>query len=254
MMLLSIIIISYNEEKFIGESIKSIFKALNFNSNNSFSTEIILSDGGSTDGTIQTAKPLIDKLVISPRGRYKQLNRGAKEAKGDVLLFLHSDTKLPENAFFQLEKNINNSPIIGGGFQKYWEWSKGVKISRLIRLINWLWEQFGNWTVRLIKTFPGDNAIFVEKKVFFSLGGFSPLLICEDFDFIRRLKSFCKKHSKKITCINVPVITSARRFEEKGYFKTLFNWFYIYSLWWLGLSRLKLNHRFQNYSNDSKKS
>ncbi|MBY8988262.1 MAG: glycosyltransferase family 2 protein [Candidatus Lokiarchaeota archaeon] len=247
-MLLSIIVISYNEEKFIGESIKSIFNALKFNCNNKLSTEIILSDGGSTDATIQIAKPFVDKIVISPLGRYIQLNKGAKEAKGDVFLFLHSDTKLPENAFFQLEKNMNNSLIIGGGFQKNWEWSKGVKISKLIRLINWLWIEFGNWTVRLIKTFPGDNAIFVQKEVFFSLGGFSPLLICEDFDFLRRLKRYCKKNSKKITCINVPVITSARRFEEKGYFKTLFNWFYIYSLWWFGLSPSKLNNRFQNYS------
>ena len=252
--MLSIIIISYNEEKFIGASINSIIKALNFNSNNSFSTEIILSDGGSTDGTIQTAKPLVDKVVISPRGRYKQLNKGAKEAKGDVLLFLHSDTKLPESALFQLKKKINNSRIIGGGFQKNWEWSKGVKILRLIKLINWLWEAFGNWTVRLIKTFPGDNAIFVKTEVFFSLDGFSPLLICEDFDFVRRLKRYCRKNSKKITCINAPVITSARRFEEKGYFKTLFNWFYIYSLWWFGLSKLNLNRRFQSYSFDPKKS
>jgi hypothetical protein len=111
--------------------------------------------------------------------------------------------------------------------------------------MNYWWQGLGNWLVRLLRTFPGDNAIFVRKRVFEELKGFSYLWICEDFDFIRRLKRYGRK---KIRYIGSTVLTSTRRFERYGFFNTIFSWFFIYWLWRLGMPQNSLKYRFTKYS------
>ena len=244
-MLVSIIIITLNEIENLEKTIAAVKDASQIISGYSIPIEIIISDGGSKDGTIELAKKIADKLVIGRPSRYNQLNEGAKLARGDILLFLHADTILPENAFTNIIYYMKNKSKIGGGFKKNWNWNPNLKRTRFIRFINYLWEATGNWLVKFFKSFPGDNAIFVRKSIFEELNGFNPLWICEDFDFSRRLKKYGRR---KIICIPSAVLTSTRRFEKYGFIKILLLWFFIYWLWRFGMPQNRLKVRFKMYS------
>lgn len=244
-MLVSVIIITLNEADSINEVIKSVKSASQFSSGISSDTEIILSDGGSVDATIDIAKDLVEKIVKSPKGKYIQLNNGARRANGDCLLFLHGDTLLPRNAILTIKYMLKNPKILGGGFLKSWKWNSDIEIPIYLRALRKFWEALGNWLVFLLKTFPGDNAIFIRTDVFKALNGFSPILICEGLDLIRALKKFARKNFGKIICITAAVKTSAKRLEKYGLFKVFSKWFLIYWLWKLGLSHSNLNERYK---------
>lgn len=242
-MIISIIIITLNESQNLKSCILASRIASRSDSKGCIPFEIIVSDGGSIDGTIQIAEKFADKVVQTSGGRYKQLNLGASVSSGEILLFLHADTILPKDAFLQILHQLRDSEVIGGGFKKIWSWNSLIKRSRLVNCLMYFWEGFGNWTVQLIKSFPGDNAIFVRKQVFENLNGFKPLWICEDFDFIHRLS----KQKGKVVYISSPVKTSARRFERYGFLKTLFQWFFIYWFWRVGISQELLRRWFGAY-------
>lgn len=244
-MLISIIIITLNEIDNLEKTITTARQATQTNSGYSIPVEIIVSDGGSKDGTIEIAKKLADKVVVGLPSRYQQLNEGAKLARGDILLFLHADTILPENAFISIMHNMKDTAKVGGGFMKNWNWNPNLKRTSFLKFINYLWERMGNWLVRLFKLFPGDNAIFVRKSIFEELNGFKPLWICEDFDFSCRLKKYRKR---KIICIPSAVLTSTRRFEKYGFIRVIMIWFFIYWLWRFGMSQDRLRVRFNMYS------
>ncbi|NVM19753.1 MAG: glycosyltransferase family 2 protein [Candidatus Lokiarchaeota archaeon] len=242
-MIVSIIIITLNEIENIEETINKVRLAARFPSGKVLPIEIIVSDGGSTDGTIELAKNLVDKVIIGPKGRYLQLNTGAKQAKGDILLFLHADTILPKGAIIRIIYRLKNPNIIGGGFKKNWNWNPMIKRSSFLKFAAFWWQGLGNWLVRLLRTFPGDNAIFVRKSIYEELKGFRPLWICEDFDFSRRLKKYNKD---RFICIHSAVLTSTRRYETYGFFYVIFFWFWIYWFWRLGMSQKQLEVKFKN--------
>lgn len=244
-MLVSVIVITLNEANNIKEVIQSVKSASELSSGKLSNIEIILSDGGSVDGTIGIVSDLVDKVIKSPKGRYNQLNYGARSANGDVLLFLHGDTLLPLHAILLIKYVLKNSKILGGGFKKTWKWNPYINVPAPIQVIRKIWEALGNWASVSLKIIPGDNAIFIRKNSFKALHGFSPLLICEDLDFIRRLKKYAKKKNGKITCVRAAVKTSARRLEKFGLFKTISNWFSLFLLWRLGLSHSKLNQKYK---------
>ena len=223
--IISIIIITLNEADNLKQTILAARNAALIGERSSIPIEIIVSYGGSNDGTIEIAKTIADKVIISQSERFRQLNAGAKASKGDVLLFLHADILLPKGALLRIYRELKNANIVGGGFKKNWYWSSQVKRSYFLKFMNYWWQGLGNWLVRLLKTFPGDNAIFVRKRVFEESNGFSHLWICEDFDFIRRLKRYGRK---RIRYIGSTVLTSTRRFERYGFFNTIFSWFFIY--------------------------
>jgi glycosyltransferase involved in cell wall biosynthesis len=243
-MRVSVIIITLNEADNIKEVIQSVKSATQFSSGIYSDIEIILSDGGSIDKTVDIAKELVDKILISPKGKYKQLNYGAKDANGEILLFLHGDTRLPPHAILIIKHLLKNSKILGGGFKKSWDWNSNIKIPAYIRFLRKFGEGFGNWLVVLLNTFPGDNAIFIRKDIFRALNGFSPILVCEGLDLIRRLKQLASKTNGQIICIHAAVKTSARRLEKFGVFKTVSKWFLFYWLWKLGISYSKLNEKY----------
>jgi len=243
-MLVSIIIITLNEGENIETTIKHARNSAYFPSGKQVPIEIIVSDGGSTDDTIDIAQNIADKVIRGPRGRYMQLNNGAKEAQGDILLFLHADTFLPESAILQILYGLKDPKIIGGAFKKYWNWNPAVKRSSLLKIVSFLWQKYDNWQIRMLRTFPGDNAIFVRKAVFEEINGFRPLWICEDLDFSHRLKKYGKKRS---IFIESAVLTSTRRFEKYGFFKVLFTWLRIFWFWRLGMSPKRLRAKFKNY-------
>ncbi|MFX1449043.1 MAG: glycosyltransferase family 2 protein [Promethearchaeota archaeon] len=257
-MLVSIIIITLNEVENLELALKSSKNAALMSTGKNVPIEIIVSDGGSTDGTIELAEAFADKIIHSKKGRYMQLNAGARASKGEILLFLHADTILPRGAILRIFKKFQDSNILGGAFKKHWNWNPKVTLSRFLDFSAKFWEGFGNWLTQLIKEFPGDNAFFIKREVFNQLNGFSPMWICEDFDLSRRLLKFSKKieknffkklgYKKKIAYIRSPVRTSARRFENYGFFKTVYFWFKIYWLWRAGFTQEQLRKLIHKYN------
>ncbi|MHA1989142.1 MAG: TIGR04283 family arsenosugar biosynthesis glycosyltransferase [Promethearchaeota archaeon] len=243
-MLVSIIIITLNEAENIENTIKSARLSAYFPSGKQAPIEIIVSDGGSTDDTLDIAQMIADKVVRGPKGRYLQLNNGAKKSRGDILLFLHADTVLPKSAIIQILYRLKDPKIIGGAFKKYWNWNPAVKRSSFLKFASFLWLKYDNWMVGLLRSFPGDNAIFVRKSIFKEINGFRPLWICEDLDFSNRLKKYGKKRSIYIDSV---VLTSARRFEKYGFFNVIFIWLRIFWFWRLGMSPKHLRAKFKNY-------
>ena len=162
---------------------------------------------------------------------------------------MHADTILPENGLLYIAHLFNLPDVIGGGFNKEWEWDQHVNITSFIDMVIYYWSGLGNWLVDLFQVFPGDNAIFVRKDVFENLGGFAPMWICEDFDFTYRLRRYAKSHSNhKIVSIPFRVKTSARRFEQYGVLKVINWWLWMYFLWRLGWSQEKMRLFFDRYS------
>jgi rSAM/selenodomain-associated transferase 2 len=171
--------------------------------------EILVVDGGSEDETVSLVQSAGFKVLSAPRGRANQMNLGAEYATGDILLFLHGDTRLPVD-FVSLIGNVltaNTQPrVVGGAFT--------LKIDSQLRGIKSI-EQMVAYRSRVLSLPYGDQAIFVRADIFRSLGGFPPLPIMEDFQFVRTLQKL-----GKIAIIPTPVITSGRRWEKLGIVKT----------------------------------
>ena len=171
-----------------------------------FHAEVIVVDGGSTDGTAQAATPLADQVLIAPRGRARQMNAGAAASRGEVLLFLHADTELPPNAVAAV-----NTAITAGA-----RWGRfDVRIDGrhpLLRVV----ERMMNWRSRLTGIATGDQAIFVRRELFERIGGFPELPLMEDISFSCRMKQLGRP-----ACLSVKVITSGRRWEKHGVLRTI---------------------------------
>jgi rSAM/selenodomain-associated transferase 2 len=169
--------------------------------------EVIVVDGGSIDDTCQVAQSKGVKVMASLAGRSRQMNLGAAAATGDILLFLHGDSRLPLG-FDQLIRETMSvaQPPIAGAF------SLGIDASG--RSFRWV-EQGVNWRSRFCQMPYGDQGVFLLEKVFQELGGFPDLPIMEDFELVRRLRQ-----RGKILITPQPVMTSARRWLQKGILKT----------------------------------
>lgn len=192
-----------------------------------FETEIIVVDGdpkGSTLGCIE--HPDIAKIV-SGKGRGRQMNKGAAAAKGDILLFLHADTELPDRALTGISSVMDKKEYSGGAFDL------GIQSGRTIfRLI----EKVVSIRTRLTSVTYGDQAIFIRRRCFEALNGFREIPIMEDIEFMRRMK----KSGNRIFVIPKKVNTSPRRWEKEGIFRcTLRNWILI-GLYSLGVKPEKI--------------
>jgi rSAM/selenodomain-associated transferase 2/rSAM/selenodomain-associated transferase 1 len=168
--------------------------------------EVIVVDGGSQDRTVELARSLGALVIPSLPGRAYQMNRGAAVAKGDILLFLHADTRLVPNFATWVEQVISQPGVIAGAFE--------LKIDGNERGLRWV-EWGVKWRSRLFQLPYGDQAIFLRKSTFQQVGGFPELPIMEDFVFIRRLRKL-----GKIAIAPVPVLTSARRWQKLGVIRT----------------------------------
>ena len=195
---ISIIIPALNEADNLKQTICSIGHKDN--------KDIILADGGSIDETVNVAKSLNVKIVSSSPPKAKQMNDGAIRASGDILLFLHADTRLPANFGNHVRKCFFQADVVAGAF----ELSINADIPAL-RLI----ERLANWRSRQLNLPYGDQAIFVLSDIFHQMEGFPEIPIMEDFEFIRQLGK-----KGKVVALPVPVITSSRRWEKLGVFKT----------------------------------
>jgi rSAM/selenodomain-associated transferase 2 len=168
--------------------------------------EVIVVDGGSQDDTHKIASDLKVTIISSLPGRAVQMNKGATLAKGDILLFLHADTRLPTGFDVMIRTALQPTGTVAGAF------ALGIDAEvASLRLVEWGVNMRSHfWQMPY-----GDQAIFLTKETFNKIGNFPELPFMEDFEIMRRLKRI-----GRITIIPVPVITSARRWLQKGIWKT----------------------------------
>ncbi len=170
--------------------------------------EVLVVDGGSRDGTRELARGLADRVVSAPRGRASQMNAGAALARGEILLFLHADTRLPENADALVVRGLAESGRAWGRFDVRIEGK-----SPLLSLVAF----FMNLRSRLSGIATGDQAIFVRRDAFHRAGGFPPLELMEDIALSRALKALSPP-----LCLADKALTSGRRWERRGVLRTVF--------------------------------
>jgi rSAM/selenodomain-associated transferase 2 len=173
------------------------------------SAEIIVVDGGSSDGTAALAYPFADRVIAGPRNRGAALNAGAALGSGDVFLFLHVDTTLPDDA-----DRLISSALLGCAFDCAWG-RFDLRIAGRHPLLA-LVARMINWRSRLTSIASGDQAIFVTRTAFWSVGGFPDLPLMEDIALSRKLKRLSRP-----CCIATPAVTSGRRWDYHGVLRTI---------------------------------
>jgi rSAM/selenodomain-associated transferase 2 len=198
---LSIIVPVFNEGERIAAALDALapLRALGI--------EVVVVDGGSRDATIQRARLRADKVISAPRGRAVQMNAGAEKATGDILLFLHADTRLPSDAEHVLFNGLERTGRVWGRFDVRID-SKAV----LLRIVSAMM----NLRSRLTRIATGDQAMFVKRDVFQKVGGFPPIELMEDIALSKLLKRIGPP-----LCLREYVLTSPRRWEKNGAISTV---------------------------------
>jgi rSAM/selenodomain-associated transferase 2 len=180
--------------------------------------EVVVADGGSSDATVALARPLADIVVAAPRGRGTQMNAGAAASSGDVLLFLHADTRLPREADALIRDGFARSGCSSGLI-----WGRfDVRIAGAHPLFPVIAAAM-NLRSRITSIATGDQAIFMSRAAFGP--GFPDIALMEDIAMTKRLK-----RNGRPLCIAAPVVTSGRRWEKHGVMRT------ILLMWWLRLA------------------
>jgi rSAM/selenodomain-associated transferase 2 len=189
-------------------------------------SEIIVVDGGSRDATPARAAASGARVVQSAPGRARQLAAGARLARGDTILFLHADTRLPAGWDASVRAALADARVVGGAFRLHFEPS-----SPALRFIEW----GTRLRVALFRLPYGDQALFVRRSVLEELGGVPQVPIMEDLDLVRSLK-----RRGRLACLRPAVTTSARRYRAGGALRTMLRNWLAASGWWLGLPRERI--------------
>ena len=192
--------------------------------------EIIVVDGGSGDSSVAIAAPLCDRVIVESRGRARQMNAGAKLARGDTFAFVHADTLVPASFGADIAAALSDPDMVGGRFDV--ELDSGALPYRIIGAMISLRSRFS-------RTGTGDQAIFVRREVFERLGGFPELDLCEDLEFSRRLKRV-----GRVACLRSRVITSARRWSRDGVARTVVRMWMIRVMYLAGVSPARLKRMY----------
>ncbi|MFA5866721.1 MAG: TIGR04283 family arsenosugar biosynthesis glycosyltransferase [Actinomycetota bacterium] len=197
--MISIIIPVLNEQQTLSRLLPELAKR-------NAAHEVIIVDGGSTDGSAELAGQY-GITIKAKQGRAAQMNAGAEIAQGDILLFLHADTTLPVGALPAIEQALTENSVIGGRFRVNLD-DRRMRFRVIGAMIN----------IRdgITKGFTGDQAIFVRQKTFNELGGYAAVPLTEDLDLARRLR----RHGRVVR-IPLAVETSARRWKENGTLRTV---------------------------------
>jgi len=190
--------------------------------------DVIVVDGGSTDRTADVVKTTgRARYLASPPGRARQMNAGARVARGDVLLFLHADTYLAEGALAAVEQAMADPGVVGGRFDVCFDTARPV-----MRMVAW----FINRRSRVSGIATGDQAIFVRRAAFEALGGYPDLPLMEDVELSRRLK----RHGR-VVCLREIATTSARKWEQEGVTRTILLMWLVRFLYFCGVSPARLH-------------
>jgi rSAM/selenodomain-associated transferase 2 len=201
---LSVVVPALNEANGIGAALEALAPL------RARGHEVIVVDGGSTDGTQRIAAPLCDRFLNAPRGRALQMNAGARAASGDVLVFLHADTRLPENI------SIPESAL----------WGRfDVEIEArhpLLKIVSCAM----NLRSRLTGIATGDQAIFVRREAF---PGFPEIALMEDVAFSKAMRRRARP-----ACLRQTVLTSGRRWEARGVLRTVLLMWRLRLMYFLG--------------------
>ncbi len=218
----SVIIPVLNEEKYLPALISFLQKSIRT------SDEIIIVDGGSTDGTKEICQSFgIQMIESNVCSRAKQMNTGAHQAKGDILYFLHADAVPPKNFIDHITQAIENGFHIGG-----YPLQIGTRKSSL-KSINSLMTRFN----LLIFQGGGDQSMFIKKSIFHQLHGFDEsFVIMEDFDFIRR----CRKKKLKRAIMEQHIQVSDRKYQRNSYLKVQIANLLAYSAFSFGVSPVRI--------------
>jgi rSAM/selenodomain-associated transferase 2 len=189
--------------------------------------EVIVADGGSADATQRIARqhPSAPRVVVQRGGRAAQLNAGTRIATGDVLLFLHADSRLPRDAYASLAEAWRDPHIAGGNFAL--DFGAGA-FERTLAAVYRLQRRHGFYY--------GDSSVWVRRATFDALGGFREIPIMDDYDFVRRLE----RSGAPTRCLPGPATTSARRWRALGIPRTVLAWFAIRWLYVAGVSPARL--------------
>ncbi|WP_186576964.1 TIGR04283 family arsenosugar biosynthesis glycosyltransferase [Aquibacillus kalidii] len=167
--------------------------------------ELIIADGGSTDGTIELAKQY-GRVISSAKGRAIQMNNGARIAKGKVLWFLHADSVIHPDMISEIDRVLKNPTVIGGGFPITFD-----DPSVLLKII----AKGSNLRAKYFHLIFGDQGFFIRKSHFFRVGLFPEVPLMEDWILSRKSNKL-----GKLVLLPTPIITSSRRFREKGIIRT----------------------------------
>lgn len=211
-MLTSIIIPTLNEASMLPATLESLRRQ-------NTDMEIIVCDGGSTDGTADIARDAGAQVITTAPGRGQQLCAGSDQAAGDVLVFLHADTILAPGALRAVGDALEDATIAGGNFR--------VLFDGPTEFAAWLTDYYA-W-LRSHALYYGDSVIFVRRPVYESIGGIKPIALMEDFDLVRRLEAF----GPTICIESPPVVTSSRRFEGRKPWRIYAQWVMIHALYYL---------------------
>lgn len=191
--------------------------------------EPLVADGGSRDATRQLAEdhPLEPRVITQTGGRAAQLNAAARVATGDILLFLHADSRLPRDAYASLAEATRAPDVRGGNFALRFDDGSGA-FERLLGAVYRAQRRHG--------LYYGDSSIWVTRSAFEDLGGFREIAIMDDYDFVRRLE----RGPGATRCLPGPATTSARRWRRAGIARTVLAWFVIRRLYVAGVAPDKL--------------
>jgi rSAM/selenodomain-associated transferase 2 len=221
---ISVVIPTLNEEAELPETIRRLRAIREMR-------EIIVADGGSTDATRQRAVELGCRVVESPRGRGRQMRRGAEQAVGDVVLLLHADTWVEADAGQAILQSLNQSGAVGGGCWK------------AFRNPSWLMRgsRFKCWLrFQLFRRFMGDQAMFVRRDALEKIGGIPEVPIMEEYELSRALRA----HGRFVLAPTT-VTTSARRFRQRGVVRTYLRMGRVTFAYWRGLPLEELRRLYE---------
>ena len=216
-MMISVIIPVYNESKRINEILESVKSA-----SCGVKYEIIVADGDPSGSTI---KLIVEHGIIkikAPKGRALQMNSAAARASGDILLFLHADTILPDNAFSKIIEALSDKRFIGGAFDL------GIRNRKLIFRIIGVTASLKH---RITRVPYGDQAIFMLKSYFNDLGGYPEIPLMEDVELMKRVK----RNGGRIIILPEATATSSRKWETDGVIYTIIRNWIIQALYMFGV-------------------